>query len=227
MAPSWLTVQPLLPTEVIRDPSPSPRGCAQGSKSGPILWNIFFDPILSLPFPQGVIIQALAADIQLVITGHPDTLPSSAQTSLDLINTWCHKLKLSSSKSSILPIFCHNPSLDINFIPIPCLEEMTILGVKFDSRLSFSSHLNHICSKTSNLFPRLHTCANAYYGLGFKARRLMHTAVFEPTLTYAAAIWGEAENLGLLGAYFDQHRGNFASTPSAASARHQPLPPLH
>ncbi|UYV81489.1 hypothetical protein LAZ67_20001342 [Cordylochernes scorpioides] len=164
-----------------RSVSPS-RGCAQGSKSGPILWNIFFDPILSLPFPQGVHIQAFADDI-----------PTYAQTSLYLINTWCldHKLNFSPSKSSILPIFCHNPSLHINFIPIPCLEEMTILGVKFDSPLSFSSHLNHICSKISNLFPRLHTCANAYYGLGFKARRLMYTAVFEPTLTYAAAIWEE------------------------------------
>ncbi|UYV84529.1 hypothetical protein LAZ67_X002480 [Cordylochernes scorpioides] len=106
-----------------RSVSPS-RGCAQGSKSGPILWNIFFDPILSPSFQQGVHIQAFADDIQLVITGHPDTLPSTAQTSLDLINTWYldHKLKLSSSKYFVLQIFCLNPSLHINFIPIPCLE---------------------------------------------------------------------------------------------------------
>ncbi|UYV61160.1 hypothetical protein LAZ67_1003654 [Cordylochernes scorpioides] len=48
------------------------RGCAQGSKSGPILWNIFFGPILSLPFPPGVHAQAFADDLQLVIHGDPN-----------------------------------------------------------------------------------------------------------------------------------------------------------
>ncbi|UYV85109.1 hypothetical protein LAZ67_X004606 [Cordylochernes scorpioides] len=173
--------------------SPS-RGCAQGSKSGPILWNIFFDPILSLPFPPGVHAQAFADDLQLVISGDPNLLTHSAQTSINLIAEWCldHKLTLSPNKSSILPIFCNNPTLNIFNSTIPCTENLLILGVTFNSRLSFSPHHNEVCSKMDSILPRLSACANFFYGFGHKARKLLYISVIEPVITYAAHIWAEA-----------------------------------
>ncbi|UYV62466.1 hypothetical protein LAZ67_2000698 [Cordylochernes scorpioides] len=170
------------------------RGCAQGSKSGPILWNIFFDPILSLPFPPGVHAQDFADDLQLVIHGDPNNLKDIAQISINLIIEWCldNKLTLSPNKSSILPIFCSEPTIHIQNSIIPCVEDITILGVNFNSRFSFSPHLNKICVKILNLFPRLRSCANSYYGFGYRARKLFYHSVIEPTLTYAAPIWAEA-----------------------------------
>ncbi|UYV61268.1 hypothetical protein LAZ67_1004169 [Cordylochernes scorpioides] len=170
------------------------RGCAQGSKSGPILWNIFFDPILSLPFPPGVHAQAFADGLQLIIHGDPNNLKNIAQISINLIIEWCldNKLTLSPSKSSILPIFCSEPTIHIQNSTIPCVKDITILGVNFNSRFSFSPHLNNICEKILKLFPRLRSCANSYFGFGYRAIKLFYHSVIEPTLTYAAPIWAEA-----------------------------------
>ncbi|UYV70116.1 hypothetical protein LAZ67_7001840 [Cordylochernes scorpioides] len=170
------------------------RGCAQGSKSGPILWNIFFDPILSLPFPPGVHAQAFSDDLQLIIYRDPNYITHNAQISINLIIEWCldKGLTLSPNKSSILPFFCNEPTVHIQNSRIPCVEDIAILGVNFNSRFSFSPHLHKVCNKIINLFPRLRSCANSYSRFGFKARKLFYHSVIEPTLTYAALIWAEA-----------------------------------
>ncbi|UYV61161.1 hypothetical protein LAZ67_1003655 [Cordylochernes scorpioides] len=103
-----------------------------------------------------------------------------------------HKLTLSPNKSSILPIFCNEPTIHIQNSTIPCVEDMTILGVNFNSRFSFSPHLNKICDKILKLFPRLRSCANNYYGFSYRARKLFYHSVIEQILTYAAPIWAEA-----------------------------------
>ncbi|UYV78695.1 hypothetical protein LAZ67_16002442 [Cordylochernes scorpioides] len=154
------------------------RGCAQGSKSGPILWNIFFDPILSLPFPPGVHVQAFADDLQLIIYGDPNYLTHNAQISINLIIEWCldNKLTLSPNKSSILQIFCNEPTIHIQNSRTPCVEDITILGVNFNSRFSFSPHLNIYATKYSISSP------------DYAHLQIATT----PTLTYAAPILAEA-----------------------------------
>ncbi|UYV82567.1 hypothetical protein LAZ67_22000005 [Cordylochernes scorpioides] len=125
------------------------RGCAQGSVSGPLLWNIFFNPLLSLPFPPGVHVQAFADDIQILVSGPSLHLPSLAQSALDLIHSWCldNKLSLTPHKSLVLPIFCNPPQLLINGTPLSCPNTLTILGVTFDDRLSFTPHLHRVCEE--------------------------------------------------------------------------------
>ncbi|UYV63798.1 hypothetical protein LAZ67_2005645 [Cordylochernes scorpioides] len=163
-----------------RSTSPS-RGCAQGYVSGPLLWNIFFNPLLSLSFPPGVHVQAFADDLQLLISGPPSRLPSLAQSSLDLIHTWCldNKLSLSPHKSLVLPIFCNPPHLTIDNTPLTCPDTLTILGVTFDERLSFTPHLHRVCDKASSFLGRL-------------SRWRFYCSVVEPAITYAAPIWCEA-----------------------------------
>ncbi|UYV80201.1 hypothetical protein LAZ67_18001995 [Cordylochernes scorpioides] len=176
-----------------RSTSPS-RGCAQGSVSGPLLWNIFFNPLLSLSFPPGVHVQAFADDLQLLISGPPSSLPSLAQSSLDLIHSWCldNKLSLSPHKSLVLPIFCNPPHLTIDNTPLTCPDTLTILGVTFDERLSFTPHLHRVCDKASSFLGRLSRCSNTISGLGYVARRRFYCSVVEPAITYAAPIWCEA-----------------------------------
>ncbi|UYV72162.1 hypothetical protein LAZ67_9002024 [Cordylochernes scorpioides] len=103
------------------------------------------------PFPPGVHAQAFADDLQLVIHGDPNNLKEIAQISITLIIEWCldNKLTLSPNKSSILPIFCSEPTIHIQNSIIPCVEDITILGVNFNSRFSFSPHLNKICDNIS------------------------------------------------------------------------------
>ncbi|UYV65218.1 hypothetical protein LAZ67_3003625 [Cordylochernes scorpioides] len=173
------------------------RGCAQGSVSGPLLWNIFFNPLLSLPFPPGVHVQAFADDIQILVSGPSLHLPSLAQSALDLLHSWCldNKLSLCPPKSLVLPIFCNPPQLLINGTPLACPESLTILGVTFDDRLNFAPHLRRVCEKASSLLGRVRQCSNATSGFGFYARRRFYLGVIEPAITYAAPIWSEAAKL--------------------------------
>ncbi|UYV73028.1 hypothetical protein LAZ67_10001594 [Cordylochernes scorpioides] len=143
-----------------RSTSPS-RGCAQGSISGPLLWNIFFNPLLSFLFPPGVHVQAFADDLQLLIS-----VPSPT-------------------------FFCNPLHLLVNNTP----ETLTILGVTFDGRLSFTPHLYRACEKASSLLGRVSHCSNAVFGLGFVARRRFYCGVVEPAITYAAPIWCDAVKL--------------------------------
>ncbi|UYV65219.1 hypothetical protein LAZ67_3003626 [Cordylochernes scorpioides] len=173
------------------------RGCAQGSVSGPLLWNIFFNPLLSLPFPPGVHVQAFADDIQILVSGPSLHLPSLAQSALDLLHSWCldNKLSLCPPKSLVLPIFCNPPQLLINGTPLSCPDSLTILGVTFDDRLNFAPHLRRVCEKASSLLGRVRQCSNATSGFGFFARRRFYLGVVEPAITYAAPIWSEAAKL--------------------------------
>ncbi|UYV78696.1 hypothetical protein LAZ67_16002451 [Cordylochernes scorpioides] len=156
----------------------TPLSSIPGSKIGPILWNIFFDPILSLPFPPGVHSQAFADDLQLIIYGDSNYLTHNAQISINLIIEWCldNKLTLSPNKSSILQIFCNEPTVHIQNSRIPCVEDITILGVNFNSRFFFSPHLNKYATKYSISSP------------DYAHVQITTT----PTLTYAAPILAEA-----------------------------------
>ncbi|UYV63173.1 hypothetical protein LAZ67_2003345 [Cordylochernes scorpioides] len=150
-----------------------------GSKSGPFLWNIFFDPILSLPFPPGVHAQASADDLQLIIYGDPNYLTHNAKNSIDLIIELCLGNKLTIPKQ----IF-NTPHL---------LQQTYHTHSKLQNSMRRRHH--HPRNKILNLFPRQRSCANSYYGFGFKARKLFYLSVIEPTLIYAASIWAEAADI--------------------------------
>ena len=52
---------------------PMTCGVPQGSVMGPLLWNIMYDPILSLPFPEGIEVIGYADDVALIGTNKCET----------------------------------------------------------------------------------------------------------------------------------------------------------
>ncbi|UYV82602.1 hypothetical protein LAZ67_22000090 [Cordylochernes scorpioides] len=170
------------------------RGCPQGSRSGPHVWNIAFNPVLSLPYPPGVHIQAFADDLQIVVSGPPGILTSRAQLSIDLVSDWCldNKLTLTPHKSEVLPIFTNPPSLTLQDTVIPWTDRLRALGVVFNDRFTFDSHLQWVCDRALSILGRLKGCSNARSGLGFHARRRLYIGAIEPAITYGAPIWADA-----------------------------------
>ncbi|UYV82568.1 hypothetical protein LAZ67_22000006 [Cordylochernes scorpioides] len=125
------------------------RGCPQGSRSGPHVWNIAFNPVLSLPYPPGVHIQVFADDLQIVVSGPPGILTSRAQLSIDLVSDWClgNKLTLTPHKCEVLPIFTNPPSLTLQDTVLPWTDRLRALGVVFNDRFTFDSHLQWVCDR--------------------------------------------------------------------------------
>ncbi|KAF6210595.1 hypothetical protein GE061_013701 [Apolygus lucorum] len=61
-------------------------GCPQGSCCGPGFWNILYDPILSLPYPENVQVTAFADDLLLLVAGSDESaLEIKANAALYLI----------------------------------------------------------------------------------------------------------------------------------------------
>ncbi|VVC38716.1 Reverse transcriptase domain [Cinara cedri] len=123
---------------------PIAAGVPQGSDIAPFLYIIFTS---DLPTSEKTIIGAHADDTALLSTA-ADHITASLQLQLhiDTLSQWFTKwkIKINESKSSFI-IFAlrpHNcPPISINNIIIPHSNEVKYLGLIFDRRRTWSSHL--------------------------------------------------------------------------------------
>ncbi|CAI6371231.1 unnamed protein product [Macrosiphum euphorbiae] len=78
-------------------------GSSLGISDGPLLWNVFYDSLMSLDLLQGVHIVCFANDVAIVATGHTTRLLEIAMNDyLAMVAGWMdsHGLTISSSKST-------------------------------------------------------------------------------------------------------------------------------
>lgn len=76
--------------------------------------------------------------------------------------------------------------------PLKLVNEMKYLGVIFDNKLSWNSHIDYVCQKAYQLINQLFRSANVYWGIGSGALRIICKEAILPVLSYAAPIWHEA-----------------------------------
>jgi hypothetical protein len=145
------------------------HGVPQGSVLGPTLFNIYVRNFIRILNDAGFDAHGYADDHQVSkifsIDFQYDAIRCSIPRCLDIIAYWMKVsfLKLNASKSQVI-IFApqtlasqvHIDAIklrDGSFIPVSTL--VTNLGVQFDSPLSFSPHINAICSQSYRLLRNL------------------------------------------------------------------------
>ena len=135
-------------------------GVPQGSILGPILFLLYVSAIEDIAKLYGLKIHVFADDMQLYIYFDRTTIyenVSNIEHCLRHIKWWmsCNFLKINESKTQLLIVSPKNSSscllsdMLISFggsIILPSADA-TNLGVKFDSSMSFASHINSITSK--------------------------------------------------------------------------------
>ena len=137
-------------------------GVPQGSVLGPVLFNIYVRNFISTLQRAGFVVHGYADDHQLLYTFRIQfqyhAICHYLPVSLDIIYQWMssHFLKLNAGKSQLLIFTPQNirDKLHIDrvylgknvFIPVSI--EATNLGVKLDSSLTFSPHINMVISQS-------------------------------------------------------------------------------
>ncbi|CAK1595525.1 unnamed protein product [Parnassius mnemosyne] len=175
------------------------KGCVQGSIGGPVLWNLLLDPLLREMEGRSDRCQAFADDIVLLFAG--DTaldIQRRADAALEHVMGWGirNKLKFAPHKTQAMVITnklkYDSPRLSMGGMVVRMSEEIKVLGLTVDRKLTFKTHVRNVCKKATSLYTQLSRAAKISWGLQPEIIRTMYTAVVEPVILYAASAWAPA-----------------------------------
>ncbi|CAF4950863.1 unnamed protein product [Pieris macdunnoughi] len=174
------------------------KGCVQGSIGGPILWNLLLDPLLRELQVEGVHVQAFADDVLLISEGETgQEIQMKLNRVLARVYKWGvqNKLRFAPHKTKAMVVTrklkYDDPILSMNGEPIKMEKSIRILGVEVDSALTFNAHVNHVCNKAIGIYKQLCRTAKVGWGLNQEVRATIYTAVVEPIIMYASAVWAK------------------------------------
>ena len=167
-------------------------GVPQGAVLSPVLFIIFvselFDGIDADKFK-------FADDGNLLISASSTTeLHQRREAALLKFFQWCTKwrLKINVDKMILVPI-----NVDATFIKfhkigteaVKILESCKILGVTFDSKLTFKSHANVMKGRALHHFETMDKLVGQKWGLSPQTLIRLFSQVLIPKVLYAAPIW--------------------------------------
>ena len=176
-------------------------GVPQGSILGPLLFILYLNDISTLPFPSSISLTLYADDILLSYPFQSSSDFSLAQGSIDLLSS---RLKsryltinisktkymiISRKSSSFLSLL---PSLLLDNSPLECVSNFKYLGVILTSQLSWTPHIDHICSKSKKhlglLFHQFYSLCSPHVLLK------LYLSLVLPHLTYCSSLWDPYSN---------------------------------
>ena len=167
-------------------------GVVQGSKTGPLFWDIYSSDFNSL-CSDGENILYADDTVLVYVGGSIENLISHVNVRLELIYDWCNRNKLLVNPSKSKFMVVSNRNIPDNLVlklgndSINCVDSFKYLGVYIDSKLKFKDHIEHIESKLSQL------AGVAYrlkYKLNLSAARNMYYACVYSIISYDIVVWG-------------------------------------
>ncbi len=184
-------------TESIKINRNATQGCMQGSPSGPVFWNILYDGLLNLNFPDHVYAQAYADDALIIACGASIKCCSErANEALRLIGDWATTVHLTfnASKSQILQVgkgseIPEKPDILLNNQKIKFYKEIRYLGITIDYQFLFATHIRTVCNKAIQAVSRFATVCQSTWGLNAKTMGTIWNCALLPAITYGAPVW--------------------------------------
>lgn len=173
------------------------RGCPQGSRLGPFLWNVAMDAALRIPHDDNLSVIAYADDIVFMAgAARVETANERIRIFYNKINNWAdyRGLKLAIEKTQIISLKGGKKpgfKINLNGLEVISTSPITYLGVELDSRWSFFHHLVHYGKKSKGLFGKLRRMTSTNWGVRTAAAKILYLTVFVPRITYACNFWLE------------------------------------
>ena len=171
-------------------------GIPQGSILGPLLFLIFINDIVNIPYrcyinlyADDILLYASDDNINCAVTHLQDDINKLSQWFKD------NKLTINNDKTFLIPIGSKQrlssiiklPNIYIDEYLLPWKNECKYLGVIIDSNLTWHSHINFICSK---LRPKLGILTRLRHILSRKELCLIYTTLIQSVIDYGITLWG-------------------------------------
>lgn len=179
-------------------PQPIAAGVPQGSCLGPLLWNAYINDLLNL-IPSA---KAYADDVTLTQSYGPGEEAATAESfnsALSRIAAWGKKwqVKFATHKTQLLNISRTSPALRLAFdgeVLTP-KDEVEVLGVTYDSKLTFKTHIERLAREASG---KLAILRRISWLLDSKGLETLYKAQVRSSLEFACLAWGGAANIHLV-----------------------------
>ena len=170
-------------------------GVLQGSVLGPLLFLIYINGLTGLDLSEGSSLVLYADDILLYrsITSAADFV--ALQSDVSAIQTWatsnfmlfneskCEVMHVSRKGSPLSPII----PITLNGSVLETVDTFQYLGLLISSDLSWTNHIENICSKARKLLGLLY---RRYYRFSDQNTLLqLYTSLVRPHFEYAAPVW--------------------------------------
>lgn len=176
-------------TEIISSKlKPISRGVPQGSVLGPVLFILFTNDFPE--YMQDYSKTLMYADDTVLLLGRPraDQLEVDSYVALNMAIQYCHNNDLVVNENKTKQLILGRQSAQTGRMPE--LEEINTtqyLGISLDDKLSWTAHINSLCSKLSTGIFVIRRMKNV--GDMMTAKTAYH-ALFESHLRYGIAVWG-------------------------------------
>ena len=171
-------------------------GIPQGSALGPLLFLVYVNE-MPLAVKHSCLLQ-FADDTCLICQGDsPAMVGAHLNADLCLLSTWIHysKMQFNLKKCSVIWFSVRSrnnsahPQILIDNVPLSQVTKQKYLGVTFDDKLNWSSHVAATCrSMAYYLYQINHHSSSLPFNI---LKMLMESLVFS-RLTYAIPVWGPA-----------------------------------
>ena len=173
-------------------------GVPQGSILGPLLFILFVN---CLPNAVNCKTEMYADDTTLLFRSKcPDELSTSLTSNLDLVANWlkANKLTLNISKTKVMLFGTRHMldkfndiSLTYNDDMIEMVREFKYLSVKFDSTMSWLSHIDYLANNVSK---RIGVIRRVKHFLPHQTLVMLANALVIPHFDYASPVWSNCSD---------------------------------
>lgn len=171
-------------------------GIPQGSVIGPLLWNVFYDPVLKLEYPKDVEAVGFADDLAVIIQAENTyDLISKSNRALILIDGWMKSkgLELAAEKTELLVLSGKRDRsrivVKIDRQEIKPVKQLKYLGICIGQDGYLGPHVQMVTTKAEERLSALSKVMQNINGPSSEKRLLLY-GVVQSIVLYGAHVWG-------------------------------------
>lgn len=176
-------------------------GVPQGSVLGPLLWNVLYDQVLTMPLTEGATSVAYADDLAIMVEATDEReLQHRVSESIARVSGWMTKNNLTLAPQKTEAIILKGPRsrahvyfevLGERLVPV---RQLRYLGVVLDDRMTFGEHIRQVVEKAQVKMSAL-TRILPNIGGPSSPKRVSLCLVVRSIVLYGAPVWYQAASV--------------------------------